>query len=120
MHLDPSIYLVDNENRSAADVHAEAETKETKIISVASDDNATNLIDDDASMPCNVNDNSGFWSSKVGIIADQVGGVSKSMEPVDLAASASGDRGLSLSCHIRFWFPVKHEVTCIHAEMNSL
>ena len=106
---------MDNENRSAVDVHAEAETKETKKISVASDDNATNQIDNDASMPCNVNDNSGFWSSKVGIIADQVGGVSKFMESVDLAASVSGDKGLSLSCHIRFWLPVKHEETFIHA-----
>ncbi|CAL0329430.1 unnamed protein product [Lupinus luteus] len=96
IHLDPSIYLVDDEHKSPSGVHSE--NKEINPASLALDDNATvemkntNVGNGDES-----NGGSSILSSNGGKSAHQVDAVSSSMASMGITESISaGNKGASL------------------------
>ncbi|CAJ1934279.1 unnamed protein product [Sphenostylis stenocarpa] len=95
IHLDPSIYLVDDDNKSPSGVHSE--NKEINPAVVTLDDNANIQIKDvyvgsgDES-----NHGSKILSSNEGVSADQVDAVSNSIASLGLTGSILGHKGASL------------------------
>lgn len=94
--MDPSIYLVDDDNKSPCCVHSE--NKEINPASVTFDDNATtvqvqniNVGGSDES-----NGDSGILTSNEGVSADQVDAVSNSMASMSLTGSIPKHNGWSL------------------------
>ncbi|KAI4323820.1 hypothetical protein L6164_023399 [Bauhinia variegata] len=94
MHLDPSIYLVDNENKTPKS----AETKEIYALPVALNDNATEQIKNNDENDSGVEDADGSMSisSKEEIPTYNIHAVSNSMESMGLAGNVTGDKGVSL------------------------
>ncbi|XP_061353525.1 uncharacterized protein LOC133298261 isoform X2 [Gastrolobium bilobum] len=95
IHLDPSIYLVDDEHKSPSGV--QAENKEINPASVVSDDNASVQVKN--IYVCNGDESNGgsrILSSNEGVSADQFDEVSNSMTSMDLLGSISGHKGASL------------------------
>ncbi|KAL9296050.1 hypothetical protein ACSQ67_021946 [Phaseolus vulgaris] len=95
IHLDPSIYLVDDDNKSPSGVYSE--NKEINPVVMTLDDNATIQIKD---IPVgSSNESSGdslILSSNEGVSADQVEAVSNSIKSMGLTASIPGHKGASL------------------------
>ena len=86
--MDPSIYLVDDEQKSPTGAHVE--NKEINPEFVASDDNATVQME-------NIHaGNSIISSSSEGVSVDPVDALSNSMQPMDLVGSISGQKSWSL------------------------
>ncbi|RDY07041.1 pgk2, partial [Mucuna pruriens] len=95
IHLDPSIYLVDDENKSPSGVHSE--NKEINPASVILDDNATKQIKNvHVGSSDESNTGSRILSSNEGVTADQVDAVSNSMASMDLIRSIPEHKGASL------------------------
>ncbi|XP_027355144.1 uncharacterized protein LOC113865024 isoform X2 [Abrus precatorius] len=95
IHLDPSIYLVDDENKSPAAAHAV--NKEINPASVASEDTATEKIKNiHVGSGDESNGGSKTFSSIEGVSADQVDAVSNSMASMGLTGSISGHNKV---CH---------------------
>lgn len=89
IHLDPSIYLVDDEQKSP---EVDAENKAVNPTSVTSDDNATVQIN-------NIHVGGGderISSSNEGVSVAQVDAVSNSMASIGLIGNISGRKGASL------------------------
>lgn len=95
IHLDPSIYLVDDDNKSPSGVHSE--NKEINPAFMTLDDNATAQIKDShVSSSDESNGGSRILSSDEGVSADQVDAVSNSMASIGLAESIPEHKGCSL------------------------
>ncbi|KAI4332682.1 hypothetical protein L6164_017572 [Bauhinia variegata] len=90
MHLDPNIYLVDNENKTPPRHVALA--KQRNLLSIALNDNAASTygsgVENDGGPSCP--------SSKGEIFTNQVDALSNSMVSMDLAGDVTGDTGVSL------------------------
>ncbi|KAK7404242.1 hypothetical protein VNO78_04966 [Psophocarpus tetragonolobus] len=83
IHLDPSIYLVDDENKSPSGVHSE--NKEINPASVILDDNATTQIKNiDVGSSDEINGSSRILSSNEGVSTDQLDELSNSMTSMGL------------------------------------
>lgn len=94
IHLDPSIYLVDDEQKSPSNV-----PKEINPLSFAPDDNATAKSKDNHDVVCCGDENNGGSrspSTKEEISIDQVELLSNSTQSMDLARNISADKGVSL------------------------
>ncbi|GAV68087.1 AAA_17 domain-containing protein [Cephalotus follicularis] len=87
IHLDPSIYLMDDESKSPANMPEKV--KEAN----SSDDNPEKM--DNNSNACR-NDSSGHLRSEVKISSDQINSVSDSMEAINLAGSVFEHKGETL------------------------
>ncbi|KAL2591319.1 hypothetical protein AAZV13_12G006300 [Glycine max] len=86
IHLDPSIYLVDDDNKSPSGVHSE--NKEINPAFMTLDDNATAQIKDiHVGSSDESNGGSRILSSDEGVSADQVDVVSNSMASMGLTES---------------------------------
>ncbi|KAL2606497.1 hypothetical protein AAZV13_09G187500 [Glycine max] len=95
IHLDPSIYLVDDDNKSPSGVHSE--NKEINPAFMTLDDNATAQIKDShVSSSDESNGGSRILSSDEGVSADQVDAVSNSMASIGLAESIPEHKVASL------------------------
>ncbi|KAG5134754.1 hypothetical protein JHK82_025942 [Glycine max] len=95
IHLDPSIYLVDDDNKSPSGVHSE--NKEINPAFMTLDDNATAQIKDShVGSSDESNGGSRILSSDEGVSADQVDAVSNSMASIGLAESIPEHKVASL------------------------
>lgn len=95
MHLDPSIYLMDDENKTPANMLEKS--KEANHESVTCDDSTATEIENNSSSVCG-NDNKksicpGHVSSEEGSSADQLNKVSDTLESINLAGNVSGSKG---------------------------
>ena len=90
IHLDPSIYLVDDENKSPAAVSAD--NNEAKPASVELDANAMSQTNNHASISSGVDEN----NENSGLLSSNIDAISNSVESMNLAVSVSGEKGLSL------------------------
>ncbi|KAJ9164046.1 hypothetical protein P3X46_023663 [Hevea brasiliensis] len=94
IHLDPSIYLMDEENKSPANVPEK--TKEANPVSVIDNDPAKQVENNPASVSVSHTDNSNSISGNVsleeGISDDQVNNVPDSQESVSTAGCISDNR----------------------------
>ncbi|BAT91324.1 hypothetical protein LR48_Vigan08g210100 [Vigna angularis] len=86
MHLDPSIYLVDDDNKSPSGVHSE--NKEINPVVVTLDDNATIQLKD-------IHVGSSDETNE-GVSADQIEAVSNSITSMGLSVSIPGQKVASL------------------------
>lgn len=92
MHLDPSIYLVDDENKSPSGV--QSENKEINPVVVTLDDNANiQLKDIHVGSSDETNGDSKILSSNEGVSADPVEAVSNSITSMGLSVSIPGQKG---------------------------
>lgn len=90
--MDPSIYLVDDDNKSPSGVHSE--NKEINPAAMTLDDNATIQIKDiSVGSRGESNGDSIILSSNEGVSADQVEAVSNSMTSMGLTASIPAHKG---------------------------
>ncbi|KAH1140957.1 hypothetical protein GLYMA_12G006700v4 [Glycine max] len=95
IHLDPSIYLVDDDNKSPSGVHSE--NKEINPAFMTLDDNATAQIKDiHVGSSDESNGGSRILSSDEGVSADQVDVVSNSMASMGLTESIPEHKVASL------------------------
>ncbi|XP_028753491.1 uncharacterized protein LOC114713078 isoform X2 [Neltuma alba] len=97
IHLDPSIYLVDDEQKSPSNVSVE--TKEIYPVSVAPADNATANSENNHDGVCCGDENNGDLRppcTKQEISTDQVESLSNSVQSTDLAGNISADKGGAL------------------------
>ncbi|KAK7263869.1 hypothetical protein RJT34_31467 [Clitoria ternatea] len=95
IHLDPSIYLVDDESKSPSAV--QGENKEINPGFVASDDNATGQIKNiNVGRGAETNGGSRILSSNEGVSVDQVDAVSNSLASMGLIGSISGHKDAPL------------------------
>ncbi|XP_014494527.1 uncharacterized protein LOC106756568 [Vigna radiata var. radiata] len=95
MHLDPSIYLVDDENKSPSGV--QSENKEINPVVVTLDDNANiQLKDIHVGSSDETNCDSKILSSNEGVSADPVEAVSNSITSMGLSVSIPGQKVASL------------------------
>lgn len=93
--MDPSIYLVDDDNKSPSGVHSE--NKEINPAFMTLDDNATAQIKDiHVGSSDESNGGSRILSSDEGVSADQVDVVSNSMASMGLTESIPEHKGWSL------------------------
>ena len=93
--MDPSIYVVDDDNKSPSGVHSE--NKEINPAFMTLDDNATAQIKDShVSSSDESNGGSRILSSDEGVSADQVDVVSNSMASMGLTESIPEHKGWSL------------------------
>ncbi|KAF7824874.1 2-phosphoglycerate kinase isoform B [Senna tora] len=96
IHLDPSIYLVDDEHKLPSNVPVETK-EEINPVSVAPEDNATAQLKnhDDGICSCDDENNEHLrsLSSKEEISTDQVDALTSSLKTTDLAENISGDKG---------------------------
>lgn len=93
--MDPSIYLVDDENKSSSGV--QAENKEINPASAELDNNtAVHTQNIHVDSGGEKNNDSKILSSNDGVSDDQVGAVSNSMSSLGLIGSLTGHKGLSL------------------------
>ncbi|XP_004514506.1 P-loop NTPase domain-containing protein LPA1 homolog 1 isoform X2 [Cicer arietinum] len=96
IHLDPSIYLVDDENKSSSGV--QAENKEINPASAELDNNtAVHTQNIHVDSGGEKNNDSKILSSNDGVSDDQVGAVSNSMSSLGLIGSLTGHKDASLT-----------------------
>ncbi|KAK4285147.1 hypothetical protein QN277_001885 [Acacia crassicarpa] len=94
IHLDPSIYLVDDEQKSPS--KAAVETKEINPVSVAPDDNVTaNSKNNHDGVCCCDENNGGLRPPGIGeeVSTNQVESLSNSMQSMDVTGNISTDKG---------------------------
>ncbi|XP_057952540.1 uncharacterized protein LOC131146777 [Malania oleifera] len=95
IHLDPSIYLMDDDNRIPTNLPSK--TEEPNSVSVARDDSTTAHKENDSSVCGNHSANSncspGNVSTEEGIYADQVNKVSDCLDSIHITGSFSENKG---------------------------
>ncbi|GKV17573.1 hypothetical protein SLEP1_g28056 [Rubroshorea leprosula] len=109
IHLDPSIYLMDDENKEPANVPERS--KEVNTVNVTSDENSVTQVENNSAKACG--DHTGNSKSNhipdEGICADQVDNVAQSLESLDLT-SISDNKGETIKeTEVDIKAPVKKE-----------
>ncbi|BFG23148.1 hypothetical protein CerSpe_094230 [Prunus speciosa] len=96
IHLDPSIYLMEDENKTQAHVQEKIQEAE----SLAADGSKTHMENDSPSIngnPSEVSNSTAHVSSDEGTLVNKVNEVSDCLEAFDLAGSVSENKGGSLT-----------------------
>ncbi|GLU20911.1 hypothetical protein SLE2022_370870 [Rubroshorea leprosula] len=109
IHLDPSIYLMDDENKEPANVAEKS--KEVNTVNVTSDENSVTQVENNSAKACG--DHTGNSKSNhipdEGICAEQVDNVARSLESLDLT-SISDNKGETIKeTEVDIKAPVKKE-----------
>ncbi len=95
IHLDPSIYLMDDESKTPANVPEKS--KEANQVSVTCDDSTETEMENNSTNVCGSDSKKsncpGHVSSEEGISADQVNKVSDTLKSISLAGSVAGSKG---------------------------
>ncbi|KAK7851672.1 hypothetical protein CFP56_041305, partial [Quercus suber] len=98
IHIDPSIYLMDDESKTPANVPEKS--KEANQVAVTCGDSTETEMENNSTNVCGSDSKKsnypGHVSSEEGILADNMNKVSDTLESISLAGSVPGSKGESL------------------------